>query len=98
MLNISVLYTHGAFQLTFSLIYFTMIQISVVKTVLAEQRKTRIPNKVPFPLNLFDSNENPLCHSETRSDAQTNLTSSNKGNSLYCAKSQEELFRGFMFL
>lgn len=52
----------------------------------------------PFPLILFDRNENFLCHSKPRSNVQANLTSSNKANCLYCEKSQEEVFRGFMFL
>lgn len=66
-----------------------MIQIFVVKTALIEL-KTRIPNRVPFCLNLFDRNENSLCHSKPRRNAQANLTSSNKENCLYPEKARRK--------
>lgn len=95
MLYLSLLEAHRDSELSFSLIY-CMIQISVVKTALMEQR-TRIPNRAS--LHLFDRNENSLCHSKPRSNAQANLTSSNKENCLHSGKkNQEKVFKGSMFL
>lgn len=89
MLNLSVLEAHRDTELTFSLIYF-MIQISVVKTALMEQ-KTRISNRAP--LHLFNRNENSSCHSKPSSNAQANLTSSNKENCLCSEKARKKYLK-----
>lgn len=68
------------------------------KTSLLEQRKDKTPNRAPFPLIFsFHSSENSLLHSKPRNNVQANMTS-NKENCLHCEKSQEEVFRCFMFL
>lgn len=75
-----------------------MKQIYMDKTSLLEQRKDKTPNRALFPLIFpFDRSENSLLHSKPRNNVQANMTS-NKENSLHCKKSQEEVFRCFMFL